>query len=141
MFLNSTFRWLRFDEPSYYKSVPGECVKIVGQRPVKACCLERFEEDVDIRSLRSYSELITAFRWWTGEKWKGSTKQWRALNREAERLGFEVPVFIRREIREAREPLITRKPAKWRREVVRVRGKPQNRYRDLKTGRFIKKPF
>lgn len=28
----------------------------------------------------------------------------------------------------------------WRRETVTVRGKPQVRYRDLGTGRFIKKP-
>ena len=28
----------------------------------------------------------------------------------------------------------------WRHETVTVRGKPQVRYRDLKTGRFIKKP-
>jgi len=32
-------------------------------------------------------------------------------------------------------------PRTWRFEKVTVRNKPQNRYRDLKTGRFIKKPF
>lgn len=106
---------------------------------------ERFEEDVDVRSLRSYRELIMAFMWWAGERWKGSAKQWSALNVEAKRLGFEVPHFIRKEIREseslghyvseARQKAVT-----WRHEVVKVKGKPQNRYRDLKTGRFIKKP-
>ena len=29
----------------------------------------------------------------------------------------------------------------WRHEKIKVKGKPQNRYRELKTGRFIKKPF
>lgn len=107
---------------------------------------ERFEEDVDIRSLRSYSELTTAFRWWAGEKWKGTTKQWRALNVEAERLGFEVPRFIREELRESgRSGYVVSegryRAVTWRHEVVKVKGNPQNRYRDLKTGRFIKKPI
>ena len=29
---------------------------------------------------------------------------------------------------------------KYKQEIVRVKGKPQIRFRDLKTGRFIKKP-
>src|SRR5512136_2327899 len=33
-----------------------------------------------------------------------------------------------------------RNSASWRHEVVNVKGRSQNRYRDLKTGRFIKKP-
>jgi hypothetical protein len=107
---------------------------------------ERFEEDVDIESLKSYSELIAAFRLWAGERWKGTAKQWSALNIEAKRLGFEVPRFIREEIRESqrlgyvvsegRQRALT-----WRHEVVTVRGSSQDRYRDIKTGRFIKKPF
>jgi hypothetical protein len=33
-----------------------------------------------------------------------------------------------------------RKTVTWRFEVVSVRGSSQDRYRDLKTGRFIRKP-
>jgi len=33
-----------------------------------------------------------------------------------------------------------KRPLTWRYEVVTVRGGSQDRYRDLKTGRFIRKP-
>jgi hypothetical protein len=38
-----------------------------------------------------------------------------------------------------KRPQVTAKRP-YRRETVTVKGKPQVRYRDLKTGRFIKKP-
>ncbi len=104
----------------------------------------RFENDVDISRFESYHQLTLSFRWWGGEKWKGTAKQWEALNREAKRLGFEVPRYFYRETRsswhrgyayEQHQEVPT-----WRREVVTVKGNSQNRYRDLKTGRFIKKP-
>ena len=93
----------------------------------------------------SYRELLIAFQWWAGEKWVGSSKQWKAFNEEAERLGFEIPSFIREEVRESWSsetyvPEVSQKARTWRREAVVVRGKRQERYRDLKTGRFIKKP-
>jgi len=59
----------------------------------------------------------------------------RALTVEARRLG--IPVYIER------RPVARfhgRKAVTWRQEIVIVKGKSQNRYRDLKTGRFIKKP-
>jgi hypothetical protein len=89
--------------------------------------------------------LTLAFRWWAGERWVGSPRQWEALNNEAENLGFDVPDFIRKEVRESgrsgyyvsgeRQRKVT-----WKHESVNIRGKSQGRYRDLKTGRFIKKP-
>ncbi len=105
----------------------------------------RFENDVDVGRFRSYNELTLSFRWWAGEKWRGTPRQWEALNAEAENLGFDVPDFIRREIREYRSSgyHVTegkQKSATWKHETVKVKGTPQNRYRDLKTGRFIKKP-
>ena len=62
---------------------------------------ERFENDVNVDRLTSYSELMYSFRWWAGEKWKGTTRQWIAFNTEAERLGFDVPRFVSEEVREA----------------------------------------
>ena len=41
-------------------------------------------------------------------------------------------------VHEERRPTIQ---TVWRHETLTVKGKLQSRYRDLKTGRFIKKPF
>jgi len=106
---------------------------------------ERFESDVDVRRLRSYSELLYSFQWWAGEKWRATRRQWEAFNREAENLGFDVPSFVREEVLESRASgsyayAHPQKVVSYRREVVSVRGKSQNRYRDLKTGRFVRKP-
>jgi len=106
---------------------------------------ERFESEVDVDLVDSYRELLLAFQWWAGEKWLGSPMQWTAFNAEAERLGFEVPSFVREEIRESRRSDYyvsegRQKAVTWRHEVVKVRGASQSRYRDLKTGRFIRKP-
>jgi len=51
----------------------------------------RFENDVDVGRFESYRQLTYAFRYWAGQRWKGTTKQWSALNAEAENLGFDVP--------------------------------------------------
>ena len=80
-----------------------------------------------------------AFRWWAGERWRGTRSQWEALNAEAENLGFEVPDFISEELEEGRVSLYSRRYS-WRREFVKISGKAKRIYRDLKTGRFIKKP-
>jgi predicted glycosyltransferase involved in capsule biosynthesis len=97
---------------------------------------ERFEYDVDVSGFRSYHELTLAFRWWAGERWRGTRRQWEALNAEAENLGFEVPDFVREELEESR----SYSRSSWRREVVSLRGKARSVYRDIKTGRFMKKP-
>jgi hypothetical protein len=106
---------------------------------------ERFENDVDISRFESYHQLTLSFRWWAGERWKGTVRQWEALNAEAENLGFTVPEIYRDELRDSRlsgyyVSQENPKATSWRREVVTVNGNSQNRYRDLKTGRFIKKP-
>jgi predicted glycosyltransferase involved in capsule biosynthesis len=100
---------------------------------------ERFEYDVDISRFRSYHELTLAFRWWAGERWRGTRRQWEALNAEAENLGFEVPDFVREELGQESGSGYSR-GSSWRREFVKIRGKAKRIYRDLKTGRFIKKP-
>lgn len=96
---------------------------------------ERFEQVVDVDRLESYRQLIHAFRYWAGRRWIDSYAQNVALKREARKRGFRdtrIPTYFRR-------PQVFAERT-WRRETVTVRGKPQVRHRDLKTGRFIKKP-
>jgi len=53
------------------------------------------------------------------------------LKREAKKIGIPV----------VGERMVVRVPSVWwRHETVMVRGTGQARYRDLKSGRFIKKP-
>lgn len=96
----------------------------------------RFERDVDIDSFRSYRELAFAFSLWAGRGWVDSHNQNFALAIEAMKRGFYdamLPKYFEKpSARQIRQT--------WRHETVTVRGKPQVRYRDLKTGRFIKKP-
>lgn len=54
---------------------------------------------------------------------------------EARRLG--IPVFVERR---PVAHVYGRTAVTWRHKVVTGKGKSQNRYRDLRTGRFIKKP-
>jgi len=90
--------------------------------------------------------LPLAFQSWAGQKWKGTVRQWEALDREAENLGFNPPTFYVNGARQRRYSTNSyvfsgkAKAITWKYEVVTVKGKPQNRYRDLKTGRLIKKP-
>jgi hypothetical protein len=51
---------------------------------------ERFEEDVDIREIRSFRELRLAFSFWAGKKWKETPRQIKALRVEAKRVGIPV---------------------------------------------------
>jgi len=95
----------------------------------------RFEKIVDLRSFRSGRELMYAFTHWAGKRWVDSYSQNVALNREVEKRGFEeirVPRYSRRPQFYARQT--------WKLETVTIKGKSQFRYRDLKTGRFIRKP-
>ena len=90
---------------------------------------------VDIDRFKSYRELRSAFKIWAGKRWRDTWKQNIALEREGRKLGLidtRIPSYFRRPQVSARRT--------WRRETVTVRGKPQVRHRDLKTGRFIKKP-
>ena len=95
----------------------------------------RFERAVDLRSFRSVRELKYAFAHWAGRRWVDSYAQKRALNREIEKIVMDV---IRPQRYPKRPQSFSRQT--WRRETVTVRGKYQIRYRDLDTGRFIKKP-
>ena len=105
----------------------------------------RFESEVDVDSFDSFHELIVAFRWWAGKRWKGTRMQRRALNAEVKRLASSYPRLGLSKTGERRGSDFyaskkQRKAIYWRREFVTVKGRPQNRYRDLNTGRFIRKP-
>jgi hypothetical protein len=96
----------------------------------------RFEQDVDIRNVKSVRELAYEFAWWAGKRWRDSYLQNLALKREARKHGIEgeIPAYHRREVQQRFQRTT------WRQESVTVKGKPQTRYRDLETGRFTKKP-
>jgi hypothetical protein len=86
---------------------------------------------------RTYTfEIGFPFSSWAGEKWMFTRRQMDALTVEALRLGIPV-----QSERERRVPYShwTSQPT-WKYETINVRGKSQKRYRDIKTGRFIKKP-
>lgn len=96
---------------------------------------ERFEKVVDIKSFPNYRALVYGFERWGGKRWIPTNRQLSALAYEAQKRGFEdtkLPRYYGRPQVSARQT--------WRRETVTVRGKPQVRHRDLRTGRFIKKP-
>ena len=95
---------------------------------------ERFERVVSVDEIESFGQLRLAFEWFAGEKWKGSPLQISALAVEARKRG--IPVTLEQEIQVAP----SRMAKSWRHEVITVKGHSQDRYRDLKTGRFIKKP-
>jgi hypothetical protein len=84
---------------------------------------KRFEKTVNIRDL-SKNEVIAAFIEWAGYKWIPTSEQTQALNHEIRKRGISEGRFERT----------------WRFETVRVRGKGQVRYRDLRSGRFIRRP-
>jgi hypothetical protein len=96
---------------------------------------ERFKRFIDLKSIRSVRELKYAFSLYAGKRWIDSYAQNKALEIEAEKIG----IIPRRLPRHFQRPRASTKQT-WRFERVNVRGKPQTRYRDLKTGRFIKKP-
>jgi hypothetical protein len=102
----------------------------------------RFESDVEVGRFETYHQLTLAFRWWAGERWRGTSRQWEALNKEAENLGFNEHYGYRKAIQEKSysDYYHFRQKSTWRRETVNLRGRARSVYRDTKTGRFIKKP-
>ena len=103
---------------------------------------ERFERVVDVDRIRSFDHLLVSFSHWAGRNWKGTRKQVEALRREAVKRDIPVPreVVSRRVSREPHFRVEKAEAKTWRFEWVEVHGKPQPRYRDKATGRFIRKP-
>ena len=115
--------------------------------------LGRIERKVYLDDAKSYAQFAAIVQSFSGERWKGSFKQVMALKDGTERRGFDttLPAYIwkrdyaRFYVRGFGSPFHrgTTVPAKrkgWKRETVKVKGKAQVRYRDLKTGRFVRKP-
>jgi hypothetical protein len=99
----------------------------------------RFEEDVDVIRFESFRQLELAFGRWAGQKWIPTYRQMDAFLRyEAGRIGALREGFRRRNTNTTYFPYSSNVP--WRHETVNVRGRIQHRYRDSRTGRFIKKP-
>jgi hypothetical protein len=103
---------------------------------------DRMERATNSRDCKTLNELRLVAKSYFGSKWYPTNRQCYALKDEAKRRGY----FERfREKRVSHPQYAKRQPQSyvkrtWRHETVSVRGKSQVRYRDLKTGRFIKKP-
>ena len=80
----------------------------------------RFEEDVDVDQINSFSELRMAFSQWAGYKWLDTNRQLHALSNEARRLGLLAPA------------------PSYRAVYVMVRGRWEERWRDVVTWRWVK---
>src|SRR3990172_9718019 len=108
----------------------------------------RFEEKVDTSNLESASELISEFAHFAGYRYTGTQKQLDAIKIESKKRGFDfdwsIPIWIKkrdygRYYERGYGGRVYEERKTWRYETVSVKGKTQNRYRDLKSGRFIKK--
>jgi hypothetical protein len=111
---------------------------------------DRYEEKVDIDDLQSASELISSFSIFQG--YNATSKQLDALKNESikRRLGFDwtIPKWVKKkdywrfyQSRIKDKGFVqAEKLEVYVKATFNVRGKPQTRYRDPKTGRFIKKP-
>jgi hypothetical protein len=114
---------------------------------------DRFERRVDTSSLESASELIRSFAYFASFRYTGTKKQLDAIRLESEKRGYSfdwsLPLWVKkRDYKrfysrgyDRRAHVVYGKRETWRHETVLVKGKPQTRYRDLKTGRFTKKPM
>ncbi|GEM_PF-1916759 len=100
----------------------------------------RFEEVVDVDRIKSFIQLKLTYASWAGRKWLNTYRQNEALKVEARRLGIPISVEGRPVSGRGVAHVPERVAVTWRHETVTVRGSSQDRYRDLKTGRFIKKP-
>jgi hypothetical protein len=87
----------------------------------------RFERVVDTSWITSFDELRIEFESWAGEKWLDTSSQRYALAREARRVGIPTRMEF------GLTPT-------WRHEFVIIGDISYSRYRDLRTGRFIKRP-
>jgi len=105
---------------------------------------DRMERDTNSRYCRTLDELRLVAERYFGDKWYPTNRQLEALKDEARRRGYYERWEKIRLVKELlwgtrKQPQVSAERT-WRRETVTVKGKPQVRHRDLRTGRFIKKP-
>jgi hypothetical protein len=103
---------------------------------------DRMERDTNSLECETLKELRLVAKSYFGSKWYPTNRQLYALKDEAKRRGY-FDKFREKIVSRPRYP--QRQPHNyvkqiWRHETVTVRGKPQTRYRDIRTGRFIKNP-
>lgn len=103
---------------------------------------DRMERATNSRECRSFDELRLVAKSYFGSKWYPTNRQLEALKDEARRRGYFERFREERAVTPwyAQRQLHVYAKQTWRRETVTVRGKPQVRHRDLRTGRFIKRP-
>ena len=89
-----------------------------------------------LTGLNAFRIIAFVLSHWASIRWVDSYQQNLALREEARKRGF----FDARLPRYFERPSARQTRQSWRHETVIVRGKSQERYRDIKTGRFIKKP-
>ncbi len=85
----------------------------------------RFEEVRDVDKIPNFRQLEMEYGLWAGEKWRATQRQRSALAVEAQKRGI---------------PLTIEKTRSWKHEMVIIRSRSFDRFRDLRTGRFIRKP-
>jgi hypothetical protein len=95
---------------------------------------KRFEKDNPTREINSYTQLQFQMMNWAGSRYIASNKQERALKIEAVKRG--IPLEGKRT--EYREPTRMEKMGIISTKFTRA-GKEQTRYRDLKSGKFVRK--
>ena len=103
---------------------------------------DRMERATNSRECESFKQLRLVAKSYFGSKWYPTNRQLEALKDEARRRGY-FERFREERVgapRYAQRQLHVYARRTWRHETVTVRGKSQVRYRDLATGRFIKKP-
>ena len=103
---------------------------------------DRMERDTNSRDCRTLDELRLVAARYFASKWYPTNRQLEALEDEARRRGYFERWGRKKDAIQwyaRRKPQVSARRT-WRRETVIVRGRSQVRYRDLETGRFIKKP-
>ena len=91
---------------------------------------EQYQEKVDTSNIKNFQQLLYSFKGWAGNKYKDTPKQREALEREARKLGITTITKPRIE-----KPKITAVVEK----SIKIRGEKRTVYRDVKTGRFVRK--
>lgn len=103
---------------------------------------DRMERDTNSLECETLNELRLVAKSYFGSKWYPTNRQLYALKDEAKKRGY-FDKFREKRVnrpRYAKRQSYSYTRQTWRHETVTVRGKSQVRYRDLRTGRFIKKP-
>jgi hypothetical protein len=101
----------------------------------------RLERQVEMKCCRNYEEVKMMMESWMGSKWRETSGQLKLVRIECKRLGIPVRLEGKPRAPSERGFVHVSQAPSWRHETVTVKGKSQERYRDLQSGRFIQNPF